>query len=78
MKLSKSAIEEILKKCEKRFPRKIGTSIDRGNAWNKFCDKKPIEFRGEINGAQYIIRVSNDAYAICIPNPSGFFKIYSF
>jgi len=30
MKLSKNAFKEILKKCEKRFPRKIGASIDTG------------------------------------------------
>lgn len=78
MKLSKNAFKEILTKCEKRFPRQVGSSIDTGNAWTKFCAKKPIEFSGTINGAQYIIRVANDAYAVCVPNPSGFFKIYGF
>lgn len=77
MKLSKRAFEEIYKKCEKRFPREIGASID-GNIWNKFCEHKPIEFRGVFDGAQCIIRVSNDAYAVCFPNPIGLFKIYSF
>lgn len=77
MKMSKSTFKEILDKCKKRFPRQIGVSLDR-NAWTKFCAKKPIEFRGEINGAKYIIRVSNDAYAVCVLNPMGFFKIYSF
>lgn len=78
MKLSKNAFKEILRKYEKRFPRKIGASIDAGNAWAEFCAKNPIEFRGIINGTEYIIRVSSDAYAVCILNPSGFFKIYSF
>ena len=78
MKLSKSAFKEILTKCEKRFPRQIGSSIDAGDSWAKFCAKNPIEFRGNINGAQYIIRVANDSYAVCVLNPSGFFKIYSF
>lgn len=78
MKLSKYAFNEILKKCGKRFPRQIGSSIDSGDLWNKFCAKNPIEFRGDINGAQYIIRVLNDAYAVCVLNPNGFFKIYSF
>lgn len=61
MKLSKNALKEILTKCEKRFPRQIGASIDTGDSWAKFCAKNPIEFRGNINGAQYIIRVANDA-----------------
>lgn len=78
MKLSKSAFKEILTKCKKRFPAKVGSSIDTGDSWEKFCAKNPIEFRGDINGAKYIIRVANDAYAVCVLNPSGFFKIYSF
>lgn len=77
MKLSKNAFKEILKKCEKRFPRKIGSSIGI-DPWIKFCAKKPIEFRGNIDGVEYIIRVANDAYAVCVLNPSGYFKIYSF
>lgn len=77
MKLSKNAFKEILKKCEKRFPRQVGFSTN-GDCWHKFCAKNPIEFRGEINGAKYTLRVSNDAYAVCILNPSGCFKIYSF
>lgn len=77
MKLSKNAFKEIFKKCGKRFPRQVGFSTD-GNAWAKFCAKNPIEFRGEINGAKYVLRISKDAYAVCILNPSGFFKIYSF
>lgn len=78
MKLSKTALNEILKKCEKRFPAKVGTSMHNADVWAKFCEKKPIEFSGKLNGTEYIIRVSSDAYAVCIPNPSGFFKIYSF
>lgn len=27
---------------------------------------------------QRVVRVSNDAYAVCVLNPSGFFRIYSF
>lgn len=77
MKLSKNAFKEILKKCGKRFPRQVGFSTD-GNAWRKFCAKNPIEFCGNINGVKYVIRVANDAYAICVLNPSGYFEIYSF
>lgn len=77
MKLSKNAFKEILKKCKKRFPRQVGFSTD-GNAWRKFCAKNPIEFRGEISGARYILRISRDAYAVCVLNPSGSFEIYSF
>lgn len=77
MKLSKRAFKEIFEKCKKRFPKKIGDSLN-STAWCKFCEKKPIEFLGEINGAQYVMRVSNDAYAVCFLNPSGSFKIYSF
>lgn len=68
---------EILKKCEKRFPRQVGFSTE-WSKWSKFCEENPIEFHGEINGAKYLIRVANDAYAVCILNPSGYFKIYSF
>lgn len=78
MNLSKNAFNEILKKCKKRFPRQVGSSIDAGNSWENFCAKNPVEFSGTMNGAKYIIRVSNDAYAVCVLNPSGFFKIYSF
>lgn len=77
MKLSKNAFKEILKKCEKRFPQFVGFSTDCG-VWSKFCAKNPIEFRGEINGAKYVLRIATDAYAMCVPNPSGLFKIYSF
>lgn len=80
MKLSKSAFEEILKKMQKRFPVFIGTSLDgsANGVWAIFCAKKPIEFHARINSVRYIIRVANDAYAVCVPNPSGFFKVYSF
>lgn len=78
MKLSKNALKEILRKCEKRFPRPVGASIDTGDSWAKFCAKKPIEFRGNINGAQYIIRVSNDAYAVCILIRADFLKFTVF
>lgn len=77
MKLSKNAFREIKNKCERRFPRKVGFSTE-WSKWSKFCNKNPIEFRGIIDGAEYIIRVSSDAYAVCVPNPSGIFKIYSF
>lgn len=77
MKMSKRTFKEIVDKCKKRFPRQIGFSTD-SDAWAEFCAKKPIEFRGEINGAKYVIRVSSDAYAVCFLNPSGLFKIYSF
>lgn len=78
MKLSKNAFKEILAECERRFTAKIGTSMHNADVWTKFCEKKPVEFRGTINGVEYIIRVANDAYAVCVLNPSGFFKIYSF
>lgn len=78
MKLSKTALNEILKKCEKCFPAKVGTSMHNADVWTKFCEQKPIEFSGELNGAKVVLRVNSDGYAVCIPNPSGFFKIYSF
>ena len=78
MKLSKTALNEILKRCEKCFPTKVGTSMHNSDVWTNFCAKNPIEFRGIINGTEYIIRVANDAYAVCVLNPSGYFKVYSF
>lgn len=77
MKLSKKSFEELLKKTEARFPRFMGTSVDNG-VWQKFCAKNPIEFCGEINGAKYILRLTTDGYAICNPNPTGSFRVYSF
>lgn len=78
MKLSKTALNEILKKCEKRFPAKIGTSMHNADAWTKFCDKKPVEFSGELNGARVVLRVNSDGYAIHQSNSYSFFTIYGF
>ena len=78
MKLSKGAFTEILKKCEKRFPAKIGTSMHDSSLWTEFCDKKPIEFTCDINGVHFILRVNSDGYAVYQSNSCSFFRIYSF
>lgn len=78
MKLSKSAFNELLNKCEKSFPEKIGTSMHDSDLWANFCAKKPIEFSCEFNGVKFLLRVNLDGYAIYQSNSSSFFKIYSF
>lgn len=78
MKLSKSAFKEILTKCEKRFPEKVGTSMHNADMWTNFCEKKPVEFSGELNGAKVVLRINSDGYAIHQSNSYSFFKIYGF
>ena len=78
MKLSKSAFKEILTKCKKRFPAKVGTSMHNADVWTKFCEKKPVEFSGELNGAKVVLRINLDGYAIHQSNSYSFFKIYGF
>ena len=78
MKLSKTALNELLTKCEKRFPAKVGTSMHNADVWTKFCDKSPVEFSGELNGAKVVLRVNSDGYAIHKSNSYSFFEIHSF
>ena len=77
MKLSKIAFEELCKKSKARFPRLLGNSANF-ELWQKFCAKNPIEFRGKMNGAEAILRLSKDGFAIALLNPAGIYKIYTF
>ena len=77
MELSKKSFEEILKKCETRFPKFIGRSTDLG-VWQNFCKKNPIEFRGILNGADAVLKITKDGYAIAFLNPTDSFSVYSF
>lgn len=77
MELSKKSFEEILKKCETRFPKIIGKSTDLA-IWNAFCKKNPLEFRGKLNGADAVLKITKDGYAIALLNPTDSFSVYSF
>lgn len=77
MELSKKAFEELYKKCKVRFSRRLGNSVNF-ELWQKFCAKNPVEFSGKINGAEVILRLSKDGYAIAFLNPCGIFEIFTF
>ena len=77
MELSKKSFEEILKKYETRFPKFIGRSTDL-DVWKNFCKQNPIEFRGILNGADAVLKITKDGYAIALLNPTDSFSVYSF
>ena len=77
MELSKKSFEEILKKCEKRFPKFRGRSTDF-DVWKNFCKQNPVESRGKMNGADVILKITKAGYAIAYPNPTDNFNVYSF
>lgn len=77
MKLSNAAFKELFKKCEKKFTKFAGKSTDLA-VWQAFCKKNPIEFRGKINGAEVVLKIAKDGYAIAYLNPVDSFRVYSF
>lgn len=77
MKLSNRTFEELYNKSKAQYPRLLGNSANF-ETWQKFCAKNPIEFHGNINGAEAVLRLSKDGYAIAFLNPCGVFKIYTF
>lgn len=77
MKLSKKAFEEVYTKCKARFPRRLGNSANF-EVWQKFCAKNPVEFSGNINGVEVILRLSKDEYAVAFLNPCGMFEVFHF
>ena len=77
MNLSNAAFKELFKKCEKNFTKFAGKSTDLA-VWQAFCKKNPVEFRGKLNGADIILKVTKDGYAIAYPNPMSSFSVYSF
>ena len=77
MNLSNRSFKDVLKKCESRFPKFIGRSTDLA-VWQAFCKKNPITFRGKLNGADVILKITKDSYAIAYLNPVDSFSIYSF
>ena len=52
--------------------------MHNADVWTKFCDKNPVEFSGELNGAKVVLRVNSDGYAIHQSNSYSFFKIFGF
>lgn len=77
MNLSTQSFKELFKKCEKKFTKFAGKSTDLA-VWQAFCKENPIEFRGKLNGADIILKITKDGYAIAYPNPMSSFSIYSF
>ena len=77
MNLSNAAFKELFKKCEKKFTKFAGKSTALA-VWQAFCKKNPVEFRGKLNGADVILKITKDSYAIAFLNPTGSFSIYSF
>lgn len=77
MKLSNRSFKELFKKCEKKFTKFAGRSTDF-DVWKNFCKKNPIEFRGILNGADAVLKITKDGYAIAFLNPTDSFSIYSF
>lgn len=77
MQLSNAAFKELFKKCEKKFTKFAGKSTDLA-VWQAFCKKNPVEFRGKLNGADVILKITKDGYAIAYPNPNDSFSVYSF
>ena len=77
MKLSNRSLKELLKNCERQFPKFIGKSTDLA-IWNNFCKKNSIEFRGKLNGADVVLKITKAGYAIAYLNPVDSFSVYSF
>ena len=77
MNLSTRSFKELFKKCETRFTKFIGKSTDLA-VWQAFCKENPVEFRGKLNGADAILKITKDGYAIAYLNPMGSFSIYFF
>lgn len=75
MKLSNKAFKEIFEKCEKRFTKFAGRSTDL-DVWRAFCKRDSVEFRGKLDGADVILKVSEEGYAIARPNPCDGFSVY--
>ena len=77
MNLSNRAFSELFNKCEKKFTKFAGKSTDLA-VWQAFCKENPIEFRGKLNGADAVLKITKDGYAIAYLNPTGSFSVYSF
>ena len=77
MNLSTRSFKELCKNCERQFPKFIGSSTDLA-VWQTFCKQNPIEFRGKLNGADVILKITKAGYAIAYLNPTGSFSVYSF
>lgn len=77
MNLSTRSFKELFNKCEKKFTKFVGKSTDLA-VWQAFCKENPVEFRGKLNGADVILKITKAGYAIACPNPTGSFSIYSF
>lgn len=77
MNLSTRSFNELFKKCEKKFTKFAGKSTDLA-VWQAFCKENPIEFRGKLNGANVILKITKAGYAIAYLNPTDSFSIYSF
>ena len=77
MKLSNRSFKELFKKCEKKFTKFAGRSTDF-DVWKNFCKKNPVEFRGKMNSADVILKITKAGYAIAYPNPTDSFSVYSF
>lgn len=77
MNLSNRSFKGLLKKCETRFPKFIGKSTDLA-VWQAFCKQNPLEFRGKLNGADVVLKITKAGYAIAYLNPVDSFSVYSF
>lgn len=77
MNLSNRSLNELFKKCESKFTKFAGKSTDLA-VWQAFYKKNPVEFRGKLNGADIILKIAKDGYAIAYPNPMSSFSVYSF
>ena len=77
MNLSTRSLKELFKNCERQFPKFIGKSTDLA-IWHAFCKEKPLEFRGKLNGADVVLKITKAGYAIAYLNPVDSFSVYSF